>query len=154
MHDTDTKGATAPVPDSHGLHACPWWRPFAIALADGLMRGAPPLESAVMAAAQVGGELSTHGLPAALVACATKDWTLRRSIPRDGSPLARALWRHLQFAFGRNVNLGGLFSARLEATPQEYEIAEDIANILAILARGGNAGADRWRTALGYGGEA
>lgn len=154
MHDPDAKGASAPVPDSPGLHARPWWRPFALAVADGMMRGAPLLEAAVMAAAQVGGNLSAHGVAAALVTCSTREWSLRRSIPRDGSPLARALWRHLNFAFGRNVNLGGLFSARAEATDAEYELAEDVANILAILARGSNAGADRWRAALGYGGGA
>ena len=155
MHrETDTRGAGAPVPDSPGLHAKPWWRPFALAVADGMMRGAPLLEAAVMAAAQVGGALSAHGLPAALAKCATRDWSVRRSIPRDGSPLARALWRHLQFAFGRNLNLGGLFAASFEASDAEYEMAEDIANILAILARGSNAGADRRRAALGYGGGA
>jgi hypothetical protein len=151
-HDENTTGAPAPVPDSPGLHARAWWRPFALAVADGMMRGAPVLEAAVMAAAQVGGNLSAHGLPAALATCSTRDWTLRRSIPRDGSPLARALWRQLQFAFGRNLNLGGLFSARAETTDAEYSLAEDVANILAILARGSNAGADRWSNALGYGG--
>jgi hypothetical protein len=156
MHDPDAKGAHAPVPDSPGLHAKLWWRPFAVEVADRLMQGAPILRAATEAADAFPDDAFPPfpgGIGNAIAACATgREWSLRRSIPRDGSPLARALWRHLQFAFGCNVNLGGLFLARAEASDAEYALAEDIANILAILARGSNAGADRWRAALGYGG--
>lgn len=132
----------------------PWWRPFAVAVADRIMQGAPILRAATEASDALPGALP-DALGEALAACATgREWTLRRSIPRDGSPLARALWRHLRFAFGLHLNLHGLFAAKLEATDAEFALAEDIANILAIVARGSNAGADRWRAALGFGGDA
>lgn len=88
-------------------------------------------------------------LAAAVRAAAGRRGGRRCSLPpRDKGALARAVWRHLEFAIGHDASIGGLMASQWEATPQEFDVAEDFATVLAHL-MGGSRGVATWAQALG-----
>lgn len=72
------------------------------------------------------------------------DYTDERS--RETTALARAIWRNMQFAAGRNVGLGGLMLAHFES--KHNDLAETLVEAIWNMARVPNAGVERWLRAM------
>jgi hypothetical protein len=138
-------------------HAKSWWRPLAAAILAEHAAGRPTTLAAV---GDLIARLGDDGMPDLAVPAASLGAALRAaSGPRGGTRsrapdrakggLARALWRHLRFAIGHDVSLTGLMLARMECTDAEFDVAEDLAVVLATLAGVRSGGADAWKRALG-----
>lgn len=131
----------------------PWWRPFAQAVVDSCRAGRTGLPDLADALLTLPLDLDL-GLPrevihAGLRACASPRGAIRTRLPdRARGGFARVLWRNLRFQFGGDLGLGSMMMAQVEASRIENDVAEDIATILATLARA-KGGPDAWASALG-----
>jgi hypothetical protein len=149
---TESTTVSLPSPDQPKA----WWRPLAIAIATEARAGRPctlpaiaDLIEAIMPDVAEPYLVPRAAFAAAVRAAAGRRGGRRCSLPnRNHGALARAVWRHLEFALGGNASIGGLLSAQWEATPAEFDVAEDFATVLAHL-MGGSRGVAAWSQALG-----